>query len=365
MNELIKIENTINIKGNNLQVVEYKGVRVLSSYDIARLHGKEVAQVNRQFERNKDRLKEDIDYFLVDKGEFSECLAGIQSFIPNNVKDIKLFTEKGYLKLVKSFTDDLSWEITDLLADKYFVAKQILQTLSDVTLDLSDTHVLFKDNDFYTSSLSIAKLTGKRHDNVLRDIENEVNLLKSESIENREPLDAIINGVKEVSYIDSRGRVQKAYDLSEEATYQMLLRYSPVIRALFIHKFKQMKDAVLNMYKLKVLDSVLPEHKGKRQYVYIIKNLDTGNIKVGVGVNPIKRLEQLQTGSDSELSLVYTSFLCSNAFSIEKEVHKHFKDKHVRGEWFKISEKEVIRYLEQSKYSLSSEFTNILKEDFE
>lgn len=133
---LIKIENTINIKGNDLQVVEYKGVRVLSSYDIARLHGKEVAQVNRQFERNKDRLKEGIDYFLIDKGEFSECLAGIQSFIPNNVKDIKLFTERGYLKLVKSFTDDLSWEVQDLLVDSYFELQQALSSKDALLLGI-------------------------------------------------------------------------------------------------------------------------------------------------------------------------------------------------------------------------------------
>ena len=116
-----------------------------------------------------------------------------------------------------------------------------------------------------------------------------------------------------------------------------------------------MKDTILNMFKLKVIDSVLPEYKGKKSYVYIIKNLDSGNLKIGVGSDPVKRLKQLQTGSDSELSLVYTSFLCSNAFSLENDVHNRFKEFHVRGEWFKLSEKEIINYLEKQKYVLNSD----------
>ena len=124
---------------------------------------------------------------------------------------------------------------------------------------------------------------------------------------------------------------------------------------MFLLQFKQMKDTILNMFKLKVIDSVLPEYKGKRSYIYIIKNLDSNNLKVGVGSDPLKRLKQLQTGSDSELSLVYTSFLCSNAFSLENDIHNRFKESHVRGEWFKMSEKEVINYLEKQKYVLSSE----------
>ena len=96
MNELIKINeqnNELTILNNNLQILEYNQERVISSYDIARLHNKEVKRVNEQFERNKERLKEGIDYFLISVEEFSKSLSATQNFIPNNVKDIKLFTE--------------------------------------------------------------------------------------------------------------------------------------------------------------------------------------------------------------------------------------------------------------------------------
>ena len=239
---------------------------------------------------------------------------------------------------------------------KYFIEcekqqAKALKALSLVTLDLASNLVVYKDDDFYLSSLSIAKELGKRHSNILRDIEQEVSQLKSESADFR----PILEGFKEITYLDEQGKPRKAYELNEVASYQILLRYSSKHRVMFLIQFKQMKDTILNMFKLKVIDSVLPEYKGKRSYVYIIKNLNSNNLKVGVGSDPLKRLKQLQTGSDSELSLVYTSFLCSNAFSLENDIHNRFKDSHVRGEWFKVNEREIINYLEKQRYVLRSE----------
>lgn len=134
--ELIIRENNLTINDNTLSVVEYKGEKVISSYDIARLHNKEVRAVNQQFERNKERLREGIDYFIISKEEFSESQIVIQGFIPNNVKEFRLFTEKGYLKLVKSFTDDLSWEVQDILVDSYFKLKTILSLKDQCFLDI-------------------------------------------------------------------------------------------------------------------------------------------------------------------------------------------------------------------------------------
>ena len=309
-----------------------------------------------------------------DLHEFLEVKSRFATWITNRIEKYGFVENQDFITLSKNLENggkmkeyhislDMAKELSMVEnndkgreARQYFIQcekqqAQALEALSEVTLDLSSNLVMYKDDDFYLSSISIAKELGKRHANILRDIEQEVSQLKSESAD----FSPILEGFKEITYLDEQGKPRKAYELNELASYQILLRYSHKHRAMFLLQFRQMKDAILNMYKLKVLDSVLPEHKGKRQYVYIIKNLDTGNIKVGVGTNPVKRLEQLQTGSDSELSLVYTSFLCSNAFSIEKEVHKRFKDKHVRGEWFKVDPISVVAYLETSKFVLSSD----------
>ena len=107
MNELTIKENDLIVKNNTLRIVEYKGEKVVSSYDIARLHNKEVKRVNEQFERNKDRLQEDVDYFLIKKEEFAVADSDHKISSKSRHKFERLFTERDYLKLVKSFTDDL------------------------------------------------------------------------------------------------------------------------------------------------------------------------------------------------------------------------------------------------------------------
>ena len=131
MNELIIKENNLNVNNNILRVVEYKGEKVISSYDIARLHNKEVKRVNEQFERNKDRLQENMDYFLISVEEFAIADSGHKISSKSRHKFERLFTERGYLKLVKSFRDDLSWEVQDILVDSYFKLKQVVLSVKD------------------------------------------------------------------------------------------------------------------------------------------------------------------------------------------------------------------------------------------
>ena len=129
MNELVMIN------GKQLETKEYQGERVVTAWDIAEVHGREAGNVNRQFERNREKLIEGEDYFIISKEEFSECHEGNQRFIPNNVKEIPLFTESGYLMLNKTFNDKLSWDIQILLIKNYFRQKEFKpMTIEDLII---------------------------------------------------------------------------------------------------------------------------------------------------------------------------------------------------------------------------------------
>lgn len=336
MQELVKIEN----KEINNEVIQTVNARDLHNF----LESKR--QFSDWIKTKLERLRavENKDYLTISQnceianGGFKQIL---EYFITLDLaKHIAMMenTDRGF-------------EVRDYFIECEKQQAQALKALSNVTLDLSSNPIVYKGEDFYLSSLDVAKQLNKRHSNILRDIEDEIRRLKSESAPE---FNSILNGIKEVTYLDEQGKPRKSYELNELASYQILLRYSAKHRAVFLLQFKQMRDVVLNMFKLKVLDQVLPEHKGKRAYLYIIKNMDSGNIKIGVGSDPIHRLKQLQTGSDSELSLVYTSFVCSNAFNLETDVHKHYKNNHVRGEWFNVNENEVIFFLEKQRYVLTS-----------
>lgn len=86
-------------------------------------------------------------------------------------------------------------------------------------------------------------------------------------------------------------------------------------------------------------------------------------VKIGVAKDVQKRILQLQTGAGVELELIYQSMVCSNAFSIERDVHAHFEDKRTFGEWFKVSPSEVTDYLQDQRFVLKNQYSKLLSPD--
>ena len=125
MNKLNNKNEIITINNVELGIKEYKKERVVTAWDIAKVHKKEVNDITKNFNNNKKKFILDEDYFLVNRTEISERKISVQDFIPNNVKEIPLFAESGYLMLVKTFTDDLSWDIQRQLVKGYFKLKEI------------------------------------------------------------------------------------------------------------------------------------------------------------------------------------------------------------------------------------------------
>lgn len=127
MNELITINNT------QVEVKEYEGLRVVTAWDIAKVHGREVKRINEQFNRNKEKMIENEDFFIIKRNEIPKSLSAtlmdLWEFAPS-MNEMVLFTESGYLMLVKTFTDDLSWDIQRQLVKSYFKVKEAQKTMT-------------------------------------------------------------------------------------------------------------------------------------------------------------------------------------------------------------------------------------------
>lgn len=74
-----------------------------------------------------------------------------------------------------------------------------------------------------------------------------------------------------------------------------------------------------------------------RSFVYLVQQGYTGPIKIGLSDNVCKRIEELQTGNPVELLLIAAIGPMSRkkAEQLEKSLHKKFRHKRIRGEWFK------------------------------
>ena len=69
----------------------------------------------------------------------------------------------------------------------------------------------------------------------------------------------------------------------------------------------------------------------KTETVYIIQ-CETGQIKIGKSKNPVKRLNELQTGSPHLLELIY--IFKDFPVGTEEVFHNFYSDQLIRNEWF-------------------------------
>ena len=101
MNDNITIK--ININKSKIYIRKYKRKKVITAWDIAAIHNKEPRNINEILKYNSKNFNKGNDYFKIDKKEFLEIFKDFKNMIPNNTKNINLFTATGYLKIVKSF----------------------------------------------------------------------------------------------------------------------------------------------------------------------------------------------------------------------------------------------------------------------
>jgi len=111
----------INIEGTELSVREWNGQRVVTFSDIDEVHHRPHGTAYRNFRANKKFFNEGRDYVTLHKKNQNDEIRLLGITVPQ--RGITLITERGYLKVIKSFNDELSWKVQDALVDAYFVVK--------------------------------------------------------------------------------------------------------------------------------------------------------------------------------------------------------------------------------------------------
>lgn len=129
----------ITINNKEIKVKEYNGERVITAWDIAKIHEKDVNEITKNFNRNRETFDLNEDYCVLNREEFFERFKIVQDFIPNNVKEIILFTQSAYLLLAKTFSDKLSWKIQKELIKAYFKLKELKDKVESGELEIQQT----------------------------------------------------------------------------------------------------------------------------------------------------------------------------------------------------------------------------------
>lgn len=95
-------------------------------------------------------------------------------------------------------------------------------------------------------------------------------------------------------------------------------------------------------------------------HVYLITN-DYNHYKIGVTKGDVsKRIRQLQTGNSERIELV-NSYESDNYNHIERWLHRKLFIKRLEGEWFELTESEVLDF--KSNCDRIDEIVKVLKKE--
>jgi len=114
---LAVVRLTIAEQKHDVFVKDYRNQRVVTLREVDTLHGRVEGTARRNFNDNRKHFIEGEDFFVRNSYE-AKTEFGITA--PNG---LTLLTESGYLMLVKSFTDDLAWQVQRQLVKHYFRGK--------------------------------------------------------------------------------------------------------------------------------------------------------------------------------------------------------------------------------------------------
>jgi hypothetical protein len=105
-----------------LTIRQWQDQRVVTLADVDRVHRRPEGTARKRFNDNKHRFVLNEDYYELNQASEIRTLDldRPQGGTPDKVI---LLTESGYLMLVKSFRDDLAWQVQRALVNAYFRAK--------------------------------------------------------------------------------------------------------------------------------------------------------------------------------------------------------------------------------------------------
>jgi phage antirepressor YoqD-like protein len=109
----------------NIQVIEHKEVRVLTTQQLAEVYETSIDNIKMNFKRNKERFIEGRDYYFLKGNDLREFLQVTNSYlqISNKTRSLYLWTERGANRHSKILDTDKAWQQFDVLEETYFKVK--------------------------------------------------------------------------------------------------------------------------------------------------------------------------------------------------------------------------------------------------
>lgn len=111
-----------NVDPQPLPVIEWKGLRVVTTETLAMGYGCDEKSIRMNLSRNLDRFEEGKHYFLLTGSELKEFKNRVSDSgsVGKNARSLALWTEKGAARMSKIVDTDEAWSFFERLEDSYF-----------------------------------------------------------------------------------------------------------------------------------------------------------------------------------------------------------------------------------------------------
>ncbi len=139
----------------NLGVTDYKGIRVLTTQQIAEAYETDGKIISYNFNHNKERYLEGKHYILLEGAEL-KAFREIHD-LPCNLNKLYLWTKKGAFLHAKSLNTDTAWEVYDRLVDNYF-----------------DKQMIVSDDELMAKALVLAQKKISENEKVIKEKKREI-----------------------------------------------------------------------------------------------------------------------------------------------------------------------------------------------
>jgi len=185
-----------------------EGKRAMLAKDIATLHNKTLYKVNELINNNIKRFKENVDLIDLKGDKFAILLKDSGIFTRGSLnasKNVYLFSERGYAKLIKIFDDDLSWDRYDQLLDEYFeVKEEVNKTGAFITEKASPEMLRSKADEL--EGLRIAQESTQMLNGLMDSvgIDSKVKLLTAKTIFRKAGIELPIEVEAQVRFYDTK-----------------------------------------------------------------------------------------------------------------------------------------------------------------
>lgn len=295
------------INGHTIEAKEYNGKRVITFKDIDEVHERKSGTARKRFNDNKQWFVEGEDYFRISASVFRTLIGEMNE---RHQTDVVLVTESGYLMIIKSFHDDLSWQLQRILVNSYFKAKEMQSENYD---DLSPMLRMFIQQERQMKAmqteiadtkaqLEITQTENQKHSERLNTIDGKINAvsdaIKLDSTSWRKEVSSVIRKICRNAN-DAYPTVGILYG----EIYKVLeLRAKCNLTTRLTHKQVRMRDAGVCMSKVKQvnrLDIIAEDAQLTEIFIAIVREYA---IKFGIRCN----LNQNQTENSVVKSVVDT-----------------------------------------------------------